>query len=646
MKLLRLPYFQFILFVLAAVPCAIPFRYQPNPVFPSELAALICAALLILGGAFFTPERDEQVSLPWLSLAWLALAAVIGLQVWLLPVPYLSEHTVPSLYLITAALSVWALNRARTTFGNEALMQALACGALAGALFNSLLGAVQVVELFQNGWRLIYGNIGQKNMYGHYLAWGLAALAWLVSERKLPMWLPLVLMAASVFYFGLLHSADVSGYAHILLMAFSIVAATLFLLGAWLMRTKTLPAWTFWPIAIWLALSMAWCSSRSVLFYAVFWLAFAGLIVAIGRDNVRRFGWYLGAAALLILLMQFIAPYINDLIQIVMQSKNEAPTGVERLTSNGARRLVEWCKAWLTFTSHPLLGVGWGGYAAQSVALHTVPEFARVQESVLFTHSHNSLLNLLAETGVLGAGAVVAGIAYAYLGIWRQRTHSIVLLATAVVSVSVIHSLLEYPLWYYHLFGVFVLFMLFMRGDGLTLKWAPKWVPALFAIVAGLLFTVAISGARYYATIYPMLEPGDDQTENAAHLQDLNKMRHHPLLDFYADYALSNYIDASTQSIQWKLSVLRPLNQLRPYPGQLTDQAVLEALSGNTELAHRLIRQAAYAYPESFDYYYQTINQFKEPAVQALLQDVEAARVFFNAKKPELPSDGEQIAKP
>lgn len=646
MKSLRLPYFQFLLFLLVAVPCAIPFRYQPNPVFPSELVALFLAALMILGGAFFTSPKGEHATLPWTSVCWLALTAVLGLQMLLLPTPYMSEHSVPMLYLLTAGLSVWALSRAKAEFGAAALMQVLACGLLAGALFNSILGAVQLAELFQNGWRLIYGNIGQKNIYGHYLAWGLAALAWLVSERKLPVWVLLVLAAGSVFYYGLLFSADVDGARHWLFMALSIVATTLFLLGAWLVRHKLLATWVFWPIAVWLALSMAWCSSRSVLFYAVIWLPFGLLIAGIGRDQVRRFGFYLAAAASLILLMQFIAPLINDVIQGFLHSTNDAPTGIERLTSNGARRLVEWKKAWLTFSSHPILGVGWGAYAAQSVALHVAPEFAKVQESVLFTHCHNSLLNLLAETGILGTGVVLAGLAYAYFGVWRQRADSIVLFATAAVSVSIVHSLLEYPLWYYHLLGPFVVLLFFMRADGPQVRIPSQWLTASFAAIAGILLVTATVGALYYKTIYPILEPSDNEAENAANITALDKMRDNPLLDFYVEFALSNYIEASQKQMAWKLAVLRRLNSLRPYPGQLTDQAVMEALSGNEARAHQLIRQAAYAYPESFDYFYQTINHFEQPAVQALLHDVDEAREFFKIKKPDLAANGEEVTKP
>lgn len=592
MQLFSLRYFQIVLFLLAAVPSGIPFRYQPNPVFPSELAALIGAGLLILGLTLLPADNQKRPILPWTSLAWFGLAAVLLLQIVFLPTPYLCEHTVPALYLLTAGLSGWALSRAKQIHGAQDLMLAFAFGLVAGTLFNSGVGASQLISLFQNGWRLIYGNIGQKNMYGHYLAWGLAAAAWLASERKLPQW-------------------------------------------------------AFWPIAVWLSLSMAWSSSRSVFLYALVWLPAAGLIAWRGREQTRRFGLFLGAAALLILAMQFVAPLINDLIQALMKSRNEAPTGVDRLASNGSRRLVEWTKAWIVFKDHPWLGVGWGAFAVNSVALHVLPEFARVQESVLFTHSHNSLLNLMAETGLLGAGAVVAGIVWCYAGLIRRWKDPIVLLAAAMAAVSILHSLVEYPLWYYHLFGPFVLMLVFLRDDGPSLPISAKVEQVLFSVFAGGLLALAVVGAMLYLKIYPILDPPGDAKSKAANMAVLEKLRRNPLLDYFGDYALSNYISASDQDMPWKLAILRKVNSIRPYPGQLTDQAVMEALSGNSVLAHKLMRQAAYAYPESFDYFYQTLRRFKQPEVVALTRDVDEARLFLKAKMPDLPEEEEEeIPKP
>ncbi|MDR3410583.1 MAG: Wzy polymerase domain-containing protein [Formivibrio sp.] len=581
MNLLPLRYFQIVMFLLAAVPCGIPFRYQPNPVFPSELAAFVFSALLVLGAVFLPAPEDKRNRLPGASLPWFVLAGVIALQCWLVATPYLSERTVPILYLLCAGFSVWALARAKSCFDTSALMEAFAWGLLAGTLFNSGVATTQLIDLFQNGWRLIYGNIGQRNMYGHYLAWGLAATAWLASERKLPQWL-------------------------------------------------------FWPLASWLALSMAWSSSRSVFIYALTWLPMAGFIAWRGQDSVRRFGLYLGAAAVLIVAMQFVAPVVNDIIQSLLKASNAAPTGVDRLASNGSRRLVEWTKAWMTFKDYPWIGAGWGAYGVHSVILQTLPNFAKVQESVLFTHAHNSLLNLMAETGIFGAGAVTAGILWVYAGLLRRWKDPVILAATAMATVSILHSLVEYPLWYYHLFGPFVLMLVFMRDDGIYLPLCERIQRSGAAICAGSLLAVAAIGAHYYLKIYPILEPADNEKTNGANIRVLETLRHNPLLDFYGDFALSNYIVASEKDMPWKLAILRKLNSLRPYPGQMTDQAVMEALSGNEARAHELMRQAAYAYPESFDYFYETLKRFKQPQVGALLQDVEEARHFFGAKRPDV----------
>lgn len=579
-----LRYFQVVLFLLAAVPCAIPFRYQPNPVFPSEVAAFCLAALLVLGAVFVPVREGERVRVPSASLPWFALAGVVALQGFLVYTPYLCERTIPIIYLLGAGFSVWALARAKEHFGAEPLMEAFAWGLLLGAVFNSGVGLSQLIELFQSGWRLIYGNIGQRNMYAHYLAWGLAAVAWLASERKMPQWL-------------------------------------------------------FWLAGGWLALSLAWSSSRSVFLYAAAWLPLACFLIWRGRDRTRRFGLFLGAAALLIVGMQFVAPLINDAIQSLLHAGNQAPTGVDRIASNGSRRLVEWKKAWMVFQDNPMLGAGWGAFAVHSVMLHVQPDFARVVESVLFTHAHNSLLNLMAETGLLGAGVVVIGILWAFLGLLRRWKDPVVLVAAAMAMVSILHSLVEYPLWYYHLFGPFVLMLLFMRDDDISLPLPARAQLFGFAVAAGALLAGAIMGWVLYLQIYPLLDPSEEEKVNAENIQKLETMRHHPLLDFYADYALSSYIVASEKDIDWKLSILRKLNSLRPYPSQLTDQAVMEALTQHPEKARQLIRQAAYAYPESFDYFYGVVGRFSQPEVRILRKDLEEASAFFGVKPPPLADD-------
>ncbi|QLG88839.1 O-antigen ligase C-terminal domain-containing protein [Chitinibacter bivalviorum] len=574
----QLRLYQGLLFLLAAVPCGIPFRWDPNPVFPSELAAFFFCVLITLAGVLVPSERGEKSNPPWVSLMWIAFAGVIGLQTLVLSHGYSTERLYPVIYALGAAGAAWSLARAIAVYGAERLLNMFAWGLLAGAIFNSGLAVPQIVQLIQDGPRLIFGNIGQKNMYGHYLAWGLASAAYLVTQKD------------------------------------------------------ELPKWMFWIVATWLALSLAFCGSRSPFLYALAWLPAGLFLWWRGAETLREFGKSLTIAAALIILMQFLAPVVNELLQALLKAKNDVPTGLDRIDSNGSRRLVEWQKAWITFLNHPWLGIGWGAWGSQSIALQVRPEFAISSESVLFTHAHNSILNLMAETGVIGTSMIVAGITYAYSQVLRAWRNPAVMFAAALGAVSILHSLVEYPLWYFHFLGPFAVILIFMQQGAPRLAFPASIARMSWALWGGVALGLCVLGGQLYLKIYPIMDPAGNEKLNASRIATLESMRNNPLIDYYAEHGLSNYIVASRSEMDWKLAILRKQNALRPYPGQMTDQAVLEALSGNQAIAHQLIRQAAFAYPESFDYFYQTLDSFKEPEIKALLKDVDEAREFFNAK--------------
>ncbi len=569
---------QIFLFLFAAVPCGIPFRWNPNPVFPSELAAFVWCILITLTCAFIPSEPGEKSNPPWTSLIWIGFAALIGVQALVLQPYYNTEIVYPLVYALGAGGIAWGLSRAFAVYDRNELVTMFAWGLLAGAIFNSGLAVPQIMQLIQEGPRLIFGNIGQKNMYGHYLAWGLASAAYLVTQKN------------------------------------------------------ELPKWAFWIVAPWLALSLAFCGSRSPFLYAFAWLPAGLFLWWRGSETVRQFGKALAIAAVLIIVMQLVAPVVNELLQAMLKAKNEVPTGLDRIDSNGSRRLVEWHKAWLAFLDHPWFGLGWGAYGAQSVALQIRPEFAIVSESVLFTHAHNSVLNILAETGIFGGLIIVGGIGWAFCNLLRQWNQPVVVFGASLAIVSILHSLVEYPLWYFHFLGPFAVALFFLRSDAPKFNFPTGAARAIWTMWAGVALTMAALGGLMYLKIYPIMEPAKDEKINTQRIQTLEGLRHNPLIDFYADFALSNYIVASTSEMPWKLSILRRLNAIRPYPGQMTDQAVMEALSGNQAIAHTLMRQAAFAYPESYDYFYETLFSFKQPAVRALIKDVDEGREFFNSK--------------
>ncbi|WP_169307208.1 PglL family O-oligosaccharyltransferase [Chitiniphilus eburneus] len=574
--------FQVLLVLLVSLPFAIPYKYSPNAVFPSEVAAFGLSALLVLA-ALALPRDGKRAPVPWMAWPWLTLAMVIGLQCVVLDTPYWSLRLIPIAYLVVGALSVLALARAKDAYGWMPLLDALAWGLLMGTLINSGMALPQVVDKLLSGSGRVYGTIGQANMYGHYLAWGLAGTAWLGARRQVPRWV-------------------------------------------------------FWTMTTWLVISLAWCGSRSVLLYAGAWLVLGGLAGWRVRDEeTRRFGRYLLGAALAMLAGQVFTPLLNDLIALLIGQDHNVPTALERLGSNGARRLAEWHKAWLAFLAHPLLGVGWGSYPAYSVSLHDAPELARVMESKLFTHSHNSLLNLLAETGVVGALCVLSGLVAGVVGLWRRPDSPVVWLGAALLSVSLLHSLVEYPLWYFHYLGPFVLFCVVFYDAAPSWRLPDSAARAVSVVFGALGLALTFVGVQSYMLIWPLMTPSKSPTESMQQILRLEAMRRHPLTDFYADFALSNYVVANQSEIDWKLSVLDPLNRVRPYPAQLGKAALLHALRGEEAEARRLMHEAVYAYPANLDWFGQMPLPYQNvPAVAAMLQEVEQAKAFFATLKQPL----------
>ncbi|MDE2479829.1 MAG: O-antigen ligase C-terminal domain-containing protein, partial [Betaproteobacteria bacterium] len=130
-------------------------------------------------------------------------------------------------------------------------------------------------------------------------------------------------------------------------------------------------------------------------------------------------------------------------------------------------RSIIWRDAWEVFRMHPLRGWGWGqigwGLEQASLAgrLHPLP-----LENI--DNAHDLLLQLLAETGVVGTLPVLAlglGWLWRISGAWRRGARgadarAAVLAPLLGCAFLGLHSLVEYPLWY----AYFLLDLAFLLG--------------------------------------------------------------------------------------------------------------------------------------------------------------------------------------
>ncbi len=163
----------------------------------------------------------------------------------------------------------------------------------------------------------------------------------------------------------------------------------------------------------------------------------------------------------------------------------------------GHSRLLLWGNVLSLIAQRPLTGWGWGELSfAHYSTLYPGPRFVEILDN-----AHNLPLHLAVELGVPAAVLICGGFAWLVIAArpWRERDPGR-LMVWGLFAMIVLHSLLEYPLWY----GPFQL----VFGLCLGMLWATRpeaaspragrttrWVTALAA--AGLLAFVGYAGWDY-----------------------------------------------------------------------------------------------------------------------------------------------------
>ncbi|MCW3481741.1 Wzy polymerase domain-containing protein [Neisseriaceae bacterium JH1-16] len=541
--------------LIAALPFLSRLHYVPLPQWFGEA---VVVWLALAAWLFLLPGGALPARLPRASVWMLVLAVVWAVQPWFVDILFPGMNWATSLCFAALALLGYITVALRERHGSVSVTVWLAWGLLFGALAQSLIGFCQVTGLAEKmGGVLFYdsshpttnvfGHIGQRNQYAHYLAWGALATAYLACERRLKTWL-----------------------------------ATL--------------------IVLWLALSMGWAASRTVLLYAVAMVVIGALWHWRAREDMsRRIGLAFAGVAAVIIAGQFLLPFANHLMSLFTHSHVEVASGVERLAANsdgmGARRFVEWHKAWIVFEAQPWFGTGWSQFGTQSVLLQMRPEFAdAAYNSGLFTNAHNLVLQLLAEVGLVGTLITLGGFVWALWPYFSRPARPEGALPLAMLSVTLLHSLLEYPLWYLYFLAVLVMAVALApqpesRARGYL-------VPLGSAVLAVALTVLSVQGYQRYWELVGLYTPYDNAKRDAPRIARLAEMvEHEPLYAFHALSTLDNYLDATPDNLVQKRRWVNLLAASRPYPDVLLKKAKLEVLAGDERRAEETLNQALASFP-------------------------------------------------
>lgn len=502
-----------------AVPSLLAYSLSPSATLINQ-----CLAVALWGGfALLLPASQLG---PALRRAW-PLAAVLVL-------------------LAAAALGSWGWGSLPWSLAAAAL------SVLAPALLLALLGAAESAA-------------GGGARVWSALAWGLlvagigSALVALV-QVFMPRWADGMLVAHSALVGRAVGNLRQPNHLCSLLLWALVSAVSLHELGQ-------LPRRLLWPIAVLLVFAVELSASRTG--------AVGLLLLPLWALLDRR----LSPAARRLLLM---APLVYALAYAAMAGyghfSSQAVGAGARIAAEASAaaqstnsRWNVWGNTWALVRAQPWTGVGFGEYNLA----WTLTPFAH-RPTAYFDHAHNLPLHLMAELGVPLALLVLALLGQALLLAWRRcarldgQAGIAARSALAAVLMILLHSLVEYPLWY----SYFLLPSALAWGVALGAGWRqeaagadPRATVSTTAPasrlrlnkVGGLVMVVCASAALVdYLQITAIYAPSEGDSRSLS--ERIARGQRSPLFAHHADYAAAT--NAIAPPAQYGIGLQRAVHNL------------------------------------------------------------------------------------
>jgi O-antigen ligase len=531
------------------LPFLQPYHRFPLTSFYSEWLAFalgLAAALPLLSRNAW---RDAAV--PIIALAPLGLAVLLALQVALDRVPYAEQAYTAGLYLLWAALMAVLGHALGRRMALDSIAGMLAWFLLVGGLVHALIGLMQHYHFStpfdflvgQKAGTAVYGNLGQPNHYAAYMTLALASVAYLYGRGHLT---------------GAIASACAAVYLFVLALA----------------------------------------GSRSPWLYLVMLMGFALVLHRLRRDSASRrlalFAcWLLPGfiAADGLVTLPFLMPEEGLLTVTSAENLFQMAAGIRP-------RLVLWSEAWQMFLAAPVLGAGFGQFTWRHFLYQSASGASWA--SGLFNHSHNIVLQLLAETGIAGALIIVGAVLAWLAGLRRVRFDLEWWWLLALLAVIGIHSLLEYPLWYAYFLGPAALLLglgaqrsLAVRSPG-----AARAAVALAVLVGCVNLAAVIPAYRDFERLVFSAGPRAPQSSSdEAFARALMGVHEEPLLRPYVELAIAYGVSVDREQLGDKLALVTRVIRFVPVKVLVFRQALLLALAGDAAAAREQLERSLRAYP-------------------------------------------------
>ena len=532
--------------LLCVLPFLQPFHRYPLTSFYTEWLAFA----LGLGVIIVLLDRRVWISaeVPWIALAPFALALLLMVHGTLGWSPYFGHALIGALYLVWTGLLMIAARALVRVCGAESVVTVVAASLAAGALLSAAIGLIQYFNVITplNAFivRLhgaaIFGNLAQPNHFAAYTTLGLLSLAYLHSRDRLS------LPVAAICALPLLFVLGVSGSR----------SPWLYLLAAF-------------GCAVWLRFaSEDRAAKRLFLLTGVFLILHYAMQAAVGA------GW-------------------------LKPPEGAAVTAIERLFS-GAESVTDriglWRAAWSIAMDHPVFGVGWGAFAGKYFEFAAEPGVTAPLG--LYNNAHNILLQLFAETGVIGMILFLAPLAAWAVAVLRIEPDARQWWLLATLGVFAIHSMLAYPLWYAYLLGVTAVLL----GLGAGPVFMPRLARLGRVFAAAVIFVGAYNLAFLWADYRQfevLFRPSPEQLRRIDFPAMMARLHRNALLAPYVELFTAFPSAVAEENLSGRLLLNERVIRFTPIPLLVYRQVLLLALANRAPEALALLVRARRAYPDA-----------------------------------------------
>lgn len=368
----------------------LPYHVYPFATFYNEWLAVFG---IVIAFAYCVKEKTIFVQVPWITMIPLGMAVAITLQALSGMLNESSEAIIPIAYLLVASLAI-------------------------------LLGASMAKDK-NDSWRLCL-SLASAHLFAGIISVAIATLQYMGAE-----------FGSLMMYMSRETGEAIRPHANIgqpnqLALLFCISLASAW----WLFQVERLKINSLIAIVLMLLWGLVLTQSRigwiivpAFAFACWFWRGNEGFRVIPNGVLVGLIVTYL---ALVLTL-----PTISSLLGVVTNS------AAERLGGTSIR-LVLFQQALEISFSYPWFGAGWGQFGPQQLAFAT-----NFPQSLYSRHAHNIVLNFAAELGWPITVLIFCGLSYWFCRIclFRPITKQVAFAILFFIAVLV-HSLVEYPLWY------------------------------------------------------------------------------------------------------------------------------------------------------------------------------------------------------